>query len=177
MNIRKMILSALFLAIGMILPMITMQIPAIGNMLLPMHIPVLLCGFLCGAPYGAMIGFVVPILRSAVFGMPVMLPNALGMAVELMVYGMFSGILYQQLKGKKGRIYISLIITMILGRIAWGMAAWGLYSLVGSEFSGMIFLTQAFLNAVPGIVIQLILIPIIVAAMEKVSWEGAGNGC
>lgn len=175
MNTRKMILSALFLAIGMILPMITMQIPAIGNMLLPMHIPVLLCGFLCGAPYGAVVGFILPLLRSAMFGMPVMMPIAATMAIELMVYGMFSGILYQKLRGIKGRIYISLIATMMLGRVAWGMTAWGLYSLAGSEFSGMIFLTQAFFNAIPGIIIQLVLIPIIVTATEKLNWEGIRN--
>lgn len=167
MNIRKMILSALFLAIGIILPMITMQIPAIGNMLLPMHIPVLLCGFLCGAPYGAIIGFIVPLLRSVLFGMPVMMPTAAAMAVELMCYGMLSGLLYRQLKEIKGRICISLMAAMILGRVAWGMTAWGLYSLAGSEFSWMIFVTQAFLNAIPGIIVQLVLIPIIVATLEK----------
>lgn len=175
MNTRKMILSALFLAIGMILPMVTMQIPAIGNMLLPMHIPVLLCGFICGAPYGAVIGFIVPLLRSAVFGMPVMMPNAAAMAIELMVYGLASGILYQRLNGVKGRVYLSLIGTMLLGRIAWGLTAWGLYTLMGSQFSWMIFATQAFTNAVPGIIIQLIIIPAIVVGVSKISIGRVGN--
>lgn len=80
---KKMVLSALLMALGMILPMLTMQIPTIGNMLLPMHIPVLLCGFICGAPYGALIGFALPIARSIVFGAPIMMPNALAMSFEL----------------------------------------------------------------------------------------------
>ena len=83
-NTKKMVLSALLLALGMILPMLTMQIPTIGNMLLPMHIPVLLCGFICGAPYGAMIGFALPIIKSIVFGTPILMPNALAMSFELL---------------------------------------------------------------------------------------------
>lgn len=167
MNTKKMVLSALFLAIGIILPSITMQIPAIGNMLLPMHIPVLLCGFICGAPYGAVVGFIVPLLRSAAFGMPVMMPVAFAMAIELLCYGMFSGILYDWLKGVKGRIHISLIATMLIGRAAWGIVAYGLYSFIGGEFSWMIFVSQAFLNAIPGIIIQLIVIPAIVVSVGK----------
>lgn len=176
MSTKKMVVAALFLAMGMILPMITMQIPAIGNMLLPMHIPVLLCGFVCGAPYGAIIGFVLPLLRSIVFGMPVMMPTAVSMAVELMVYGLASGVLYRVFKAVRGKIYISLVITMLLGRISWGIVSWGLYALLGSEFSWKIFVTQAFANSVPGIIIQFILVPVIVVAVEKQYKEGKYEG-
>ena len=93
MALRKSILAAMFLAIGLILPFITMQIPAIGKMLCPMHIPVLLCGYICGWPYGLLIGFITPLFRGVLFGMPALFPNAVCMAFELATYGMITGIL------------------------------------------------------------------------------------
>ena len=90
---RKLTYAALFLALAMVLPFITGQIPEIGKMLSPMHIPVLLCGFLCGWPWGLAVGFVAPLLRSVVFGMPAMFPGAVAMAFELAVYGTLSAIL------------------------------------------------------------------------------------
>ena len=98
MTVRKTVLAALFLAIGLILPFITMQIPAVGKMLCPMHIPVLLCGYILGGPYGLIVGFITPLLRSVTFGMPVMLPNAICMAFELATYGLVSGILSGKMK-------------------------------------------------------------------------------
>ena len=175
MNTKKMIAAALMLAIGLVLPVVTMQVPLIGNMLLPMHIPVLLCGFLCGAPYGAVVGFVVPLLRSVIFGMPVMMPNAMAMSIELLCYGLFSGIIYKGLKKVKGKIYWSLLGTMLLGRIAWAIVSYFLYSLMGSRFTWQIFATQGFVNAVPGIVIQLIIIPVIVLSLEKITVVGTEN--
>lgn len=167
-NTGKIILAAFFLALGIVLPFLTMQIPSIGNMLLPMHIPVLLCGFICGAPYGAAVGFILPLLRSILFGVPVMIPNALAMSVELLCYGMFSGCLYKLLKHKKCGIYVSLISAMLIGRIAWGITSFFLFKILGNEFTWMIFATQAFVNAIPGIVIQLILIPAIIVSLGKI---------
>ena len=117
MTVRKTVLAALFLAIGLILPFITMQIPAVGKMLCPMHIPVLLCGYILGGPYGLIVGFITPLLRSVTFGMPVMLPNAICMAFELATYGLVSGILSGKMKKDMRSLYISLIISM-LARIA-----------------------------------------------------------
>ena len=91
---KKLTLSAMFLAIGIILPFFTGQVPQIGNMLLPMHFPVLLCGMICGAPYGLAIGFILPIFRSFLFGMPMMYPMAIAMAFELAVYGVVAGWIY-----------------------------------------------------------------------------------
>lgn len=164
---KKMVLSALFLATGMILPVVTMQIPAVGNMLLPMHIPVLLCGFICGAPYGALTGALLPILRSAVFGTPVMMPAACAMSFELLCYGFFSGFLYGLQKKHNGHIFISLILTMLVGRGAWGIAEYLLCGIMGSRLTWKLFMMQAFVNAIPGIMIQLIIIPWIVKAAEK----------
>jgi thiamine transporter ThiT len=86
---KKMVLSALFIALGLVLPFFTGQIPQIGSRLLPMHIPILLCGFVCGAPFGLAAGFITPLLRSLIFGMPPMMPTAVAMAFELAAYGLF----------------------------------------------------------------------------------------
>lgn len=162
---EKITLSAMFLAIGIVLPFLTMQIPMIGQMLLPMHIPVLLCGFICGGPYGLCIGFVLPILRSVLFGMPAMFPNAIGMAVELAVYGLITGMMYKRTE----KILPSLIAAMIIGRIAWGIVSVFLYKITGDMFTWKLFVVQGFANAIPGIIIQLVLIPGIVSSTRQIS--------
>lgn len=171
MNTRKVILSALLLAIGIVLPSVTMHIPGIGRLLLPMHIPVLLCGFICGAPYGAIVGLILPICNSILFGAPPMMPVALSMSVELLFYGMMSGVLYRQLKRYKLGIYYSLILAMIIGRIAWGIMSFILFSILGNSFTWIIFFTQVFASAIPGIIIQLVLIPAIVINLKKTDME------
>lgn len=164
---RKIVLTALFMAIGMILPFITMQIPSIGNMLLPMHLPIILCGFLCGGPYGFVAGAVVPLLRSVIFGAPPFMPTAVAMAFELATYGLVSGLMYKRLHDKKWGIYISLISAMILGRVVWAVVSIGLYSMLGNVFTWKIFVMQAVANAIPGIILQLILIPLLVYKLSK----------
>lgn len=163
---KNLVLSALFIAIGIILPFITMQIPRVGNMLLPMHIPVILCGFLCGGPYGFVVGLIVPLLRSVLTGMPIMLPTAVTMAPELATYGLVTGLLYQKLNNKRFGIYISLITAMLLGRIVWGLASIGVFSLLGNSFTWKVYITNGFINAIPGIIIQLILIPVLVKRLR-----------
>ena len=166
-NTRKLILAALFLALGYVLPFFTGQVPAVGKMLLPMHIPVLLCGFVCGWQYGLVVGFVVPLFRSMLAGMPVMMPTAVGMAFELMTYGAVSGLLYGMLPRKTWSIYIALLGAMLSGRAVWGIVSILLYGIQGSMFSWQMFLGGAILNAVPGILLQLILVPVIIILLEK----------
>ena len=115
-RIRKLTYSALFLALCLVLPFLTGQIPNIGSMLSPMHIPVLLCGMVCGWPWGLLVGFIAPIMRSLLFGMPPMFPTAISMAFELAAYGAISGILYKVLPKKPTYTYLSLIVAMIGGR-------------------------------------------------------------
>ncbi|MDO5520149.1 MAG: ECF transporter S component [bacterium] len=165
---KKMVLTATFIALGLVLPFLTMQIPSIGNMLCPMHIPVLLCGFLCGGPYGLIAGLCLPVLRSLLFGAPVLMPTALAMSFELAAYGLVSGVLYDLLKGVKLRAYITLIGAMVIGRIIWGIAAFCIYHAIGNVFTWKLFATQAFLRAIPGIILQLVFIPLIVIQLEKV---------
>lgn len=136
-------------------------------MLLPMHIPVLICGFVCGGPCGFVVGLIVPLLRSLLFTMPKMMPTAIAMAVELASYGFITGILYSKLKNKKFGIYITLISAMLIGRIVWGMTSLILYHILGTPFTWELFAAGAFLNAVPGIIVQLILIPAIIYALKK----------
>ena len=90
----------MFLGIGQVLPFITGQIPQIGAMLSPMHLPILLCGYSCGPLTGALVGFVCPLLRSVLFGMPKMFPTAIAIAFELCTYGTVAGVLYNRLKNK-----------------------------------------------------------------------------
>ena len=157
-------------AIGLVLPFATGQIPEIGNMLLPMHIPVLLCGFICGWKYGLAVGALLPIIRSLIFGMPPLYPSALTMAFELAAYGFLTGFLYMILKKKNlTTVYISLIIAMIAGRIIKGIANAVCYGIINKGYTFMMFISGAFLEAVPGIIIQLILIPAILLAVKKAS--------
>ena len=164
---RKMIYAALYLGIALVLPFVTGQIPEIGKMLCPMHIPVLLCGFLCGWPWGLAVGFIAPLLRSVLFGMPVLFPSAVAMAFELAVYGAVSGWLYKALPKMKGKVYIVLVIAMTAGRLVWGGVQMVLSGLIHSEFTPALFLAGAVTNAIPGIVLHLILIPVVVMAMER----------
>ena len=151
----------------MVLPFLTGQIPEVGSMLSPMHIPVLLAGFLCGPWWALAVGAVAPALRFALFGMPPLFPTGLAMCFELATYGLVSGLLYQRLPKKTANIYVSLIAAMVVGRIVWGVAMVILMGLSGSAFTWAAFAAGAFLNAVPGIVIHILLIPVIVMALRR----------
>ena len=162
---RKLTLSGLFLALALVMPFLTGQIPQIGSMLCPMHFPVLLCGFFCGGGMGLLVGFIAPLLRSVLFGMPPMFPVAICMAFELAVYGLVSGTLHRLLPKKKWAVYAALITAMILGRLVWGAV---MVVCFGAESFGMpAFLAGAVTTALPGILLQLVLIPVLVIAMEK----------
>lgn len=121
-NTKKLVLSGLFLAIGLVLPFLTGQIPEIGNMISPMHFPVLLCGFICGAPYGALVGLILPPVRFLLFQMPPLYPVGLAMAFEMATYGLVSGLVYSRVQHNIKGIYLSLVPAMVVGRIVWGIA-------------------------------------------------------
>lgn len=167
-KILKLVLSALLLAVGLVLPMLTGNIPQVGSMLLPMHLPVLLCGFVCGWKWGLAVGFILPILRSLLFSMPPMVPTALAMAFELAAYGAVSGLCYHLLAGKKGRVILSLVIAMVAGRLVWGLVSIPIYAMFTDKtFTLAAFWAGGFVNAWPGILLQMVLIPAIVLALEK----------
>ena len=164
---RKMIYAALYLALALLLPFITGQIPEIGAMLSPMHIPVLLCGFVCGWPWGLAVGLIAPLLRCLLFGMPTLYPTAIAMTFELAVYGAVAGILYRLLPKRVWSVYVALIAAMILGRLVWGAARYVLAGLSGTEFPLSMFFAGAVLNAIPGIILHIVLIPVLVLMLRK----------
>lgn len=166
-TVRNLAFSSLSLALCLVLPIITGNIQQIGNALAPMHIPVLICGFVCGWQYGMAVGFIAPIMRSLIFGMPVMYPMAAAMAFELAAYGLLSGIMYNILPKKNIYIYPSLIISMLGGRVVWGAARYIMAGLSGSEFGISAFIAGAFTNAIPGIICHIIIIPLVVMALKK----------
>lgn len=167
-SLKNMILAAMFMAVGLVLPFLTGQIREIGNMLLPMHIPVLLCGLICGWQYGAIVGFILPPLRFMLFGMPVLFPTGIAMAFELATYGLIIGFLYSHSKWKcVFSLYRSLIAAMVCGRIVWGIARVLMTGVSNEAFTWQLFMAGAFLNAIPGIILQLILIPTIMVALNK----------
>ena len=166
--ILNLTLSAMFMAIGMVLPFLTGQIQQIGNMLLPMHIPVFLCGLICGWQYGLIVGFVLPILRSMVFGMPILFPTGIAMAFELATYGAVIGWLYSHSRWQCViALYRCMIVTMLAGRLVWGVVQIVLLGINGTAFTWQMFITGALLNAIPGIILQLILIPAIMVALNR----------
>lgn len=165
--IKNLTLSAMFLALGLVLPLLTGQIQIIGNMLLPMHIPVLLCGLICGWQYGGIVGFIMPLLRFVIFTMPPM-PNAISMAFELATYGLVIGLLYGHSKWKCViSLYRSMLIAMVAGRAVWGVVQAAIMGINRSGFTMQMFMAGAFMNAIPGIVLQLILVPSIMVALDR----------
>jgi thiamine transporter ThiT len=166
-KLMNIVLSALFIALAYVLPFLTGQIPDIGNMLCPMHLPVLLCGFVCGWQYGLAVGVISPLLRSLTISMPALFPRAVCMAIELAAYGAVAGLMYKLLPKKKTYIYLSLVIAMIAGRIVWGFAMYLCMGFLGKSFGFSYFLAEAFLNALPGIILQLIIIPVVVMLLKK----------
>ena len=166
-KLLRMILSALFLALAYIMPFLTGQIPEVGSMLCPMHIPVLLCGFICGWPWGLAVGFIAPLFRSLTLGMPPLFPTAICMAFELATYGAIAGVMHKLLPGKKPYIYCSLITAMIVGRLVWGVMMLLCLGTKGSAFTLAAFFAGAITNAIPGIIAQIILIPLLVMALDN----------
>lgn len=168
--VRRLVFSALFLALALVLPFLTGQIREIGSALCPMHLPVLLCGFVCGWPWGLAVGLIAPLLRSLLFGMPKLYPMAFCMAFELAAYGAFSGWLYARLPRSKASVYGSLLSAMIVGRLVWGAVSFLCVGLQPSAFGLGAFWSGAIVNAIPGIIVQIVLIPVLIFALEKAGY-------
>jgi len=164
-GIYTLVLASLCTAFGVVLPLVFHSIPNAGSILLPMHIPVLVCGLICGWPYGLSCGILTPLLSSLLTGMPPMayLPS---MICELAVYGLFSGVIYRYIKTKMPvlDVYIALTASMLAGRVVFGI----LNALIfrAGAYTMQVWLASAFITAFPGIVIQLLLIPSFVLALQ-----------
>ena len=166
-NTKNLVTSAVCLALCLVLPFLTGQIPQLGSAMLPLHLPVFICGLICGWQYGGIVGFLLPLLRYVLFGMPPM-PNGIAMAFELAAYGAIAGFLYQSSRWQCiVALYRSLLIAMLGGRIVWGAASVLIFGAAGNPFTWQMFLAGAFLKAVPGIILQLVLIPALMVALNR----------
>jgi riboflavin transporter FmnP len=165
-NTQKLVYTAICIALGLLLPKVNqiIPIPNIGTIIAPMHIAVLLSGFLCGMPYAMICGMVLPLLSFAINGMPPIYPIGISMVFELGAYGAIVAFLYKYTKGK---IYVSLIGGMIGGRIVMGVANAVIFGLAGTPYGMQAFISAAFITAIPGIMIHLIVVPAIIYAMKK----------
>ena len=163
---RNLVITALMIAAGVILPMAFHGVPNAGKVFLPMHIPVLLCGMVTGPVFGLAAGIITPIVSSLATGMPAaaMLPQ---MICELGVYGLMTGLLSQKVRTGKAvaDIYISLIGAMVTGRVVYGIL--NTFIFMAGKYSFEIWLSAALITALPGIIIQLIAVPVLTAALEK----------
>jgi len=163
-EIKDLTKASLFLALGIIFPYVFHLTGMAGPVFLPMHIPVLLCGFMLGERYGLLIGFITPLLNSLLTGMPIIYPTGIAMALELATYGFVTGYLY---KNKNMNVVFSLVMAMILGRIVSGLSNYLLLTMGGKPYTFELFLASAFIKAMWGIVLQLAFIPIIVKAVDN----------
>lgn len=174
---RQLVLAAVMLALCLVLPFFTAQIKEIGDSLLPMHFPVLLCGLLCGWKYGLLVGLIAPILRSILFGMPPLYPNAIWMAAELATYGFVIGILYSLFSKKNiTSVYLSLIPALIGGRVTLAIAKIILLSINQKTFVFYNFLMSSVVDALPGILLQLIFVPAIVLMVQRFQRQNNERG-
>lgn len=165
----RLVYASVCLALALVLPFLTAQIPTVGAMLSPMHIPVFLCGFLCGAPYAAAVGLTAPFLRHILFGMPPLFPGGVAMAAELACYGLVTGLLYRILPKKPVYLYVTLLSAMLAGRCVWGLVRFLIAGFTHGSFPFSAFLAGAVTDALPGIVLHLLLVPFLVLAAEKAS--------
>ena len=165
-SLHALTYAAVCLALCLVLPFLTGQIPKVGGMLCPMHLPVMLCGFAAGPLWGAAVGLIAPVMRHLVFHMPPY-PSFVAMAFELAAYGLVCGLLYRVLPRKKGRIYAALLPAMVLGRALSGLVMGLLLHLAGKPYPFAVFFAACVTQSVPGMILQLILLPVLVVALER----------
>ncbi len=168
-SLAKLIYSSAFLALAYLMPYLT-QLSELGSKLLPMHIPVLLCGFICGPFWGATVGAAAPLMRCMILGRPVFMYDALTMAFELATYAFVAGLLYKKLPKNILMFFVSLITAMVCGRLVWGgvmfvLIATGFVADLQIGFS--LIWSHTVLQGIPGITLQLILVPLVVDVLKK----------
>lgn len=166
-HIRNITFAALFLALSLLLPFLTGQIPQIGSLVSPMHIPAFLCGYVCGPVWGAIVGFVSPLLRFVLFGMPPIFPIGIAMSVELAAYGVISGLLYRIFPKKPSFLYLSLIISMIGGRLIYSAFDMILLGLSGESFTPWLIILNTVTGTWVGIIVHLAIIPPLVMLIDR----------
>ena len=168
--------AAMFVALGLVLPFFTGQLPQLGSVLLPMHLPVLLCGFVCGWRYGLGVGLGLPLLRSLLLGSPLLVPIALAMSLELGAYGFLGGFLFDRARWHCLRmVYKCMLVALLGGRFLWGISMAMLLGLSGQSFTWKLFVMGAFVESLPGVILQLIIVPLVLVAMHRTRRGGSCN--
>ncbi len=167
-NTQKLILTSFFIVLSLLLPSLFHFVGFLGPVFLPMHLPVLICGFICGKKYGLICGLISPLLSSFLTGMPVLFPMAFTMMFELGTYGFLSGLLYE-----KFNVYVSLIGAMVAGRIMSGIASTILLGLASKPYTFEAFIQSALITSLPGIVLQIVLVPMVILILDKYSLSKA----
>lgn len=163
-NTKKLVTAGLLTALGLLLPYFTSHAFSIpGTILLPMHIPVLLCGLLCGARFGALCGILIPIMSSLLTGMPTSYPMLPIMATQLLALGSISGYLYQN---RNKNVYASIFSSSVVGWAVYGLMYATLLFFAGGELKAL-SVSAALVQGIPGIAVQLILVPFIMVSIKK----------
>lgn len=165
-RIKQLTISSMFLALGIILPQAFHMIPNAGSIFLPMHIPVLICGFIVGPQYALIVGILTPIISHLIFSMPNVTMLA-QMIIELGAYGLMTSLLNRliNINNEYIKTYICLIVSMLIGRIVYGLCNYFIFS--SSTYTLNIWLTVAFVTALPGIIIQLLIVPLLAVNTRK----------
>lgn len=173
-QISRLTMSAMFLAMALLLPFLTGQIPQIGSLISPMHIPAFLCGMTCGPVWGIVVGGTAPILRSLLFTMPPMAMAPL-MAAELAAYGALSGVLMRILPKGNLWLYVNLAISMIGGRLLYAAAKMVMLGIQGSEIAPLVILADTVTGTWVGIIVHFVVIPPLVMLVKRLQTERDGN--
>lgn len=163
-NIKRLVIAGLLLALGVVIPMIFHSTGIMGTVFLPMHIPVLIGGFLLPPYLALFLGMLTPLINSLVTGMPPMFPMAIIMTFELGIYGFVASLLYRKLKMPS---IISLILSMIAGRIMAGLVVFILATFFSLQMEPMSFIIAGVTTGIPGIIIQIILIPSLIHSIVR----------
>lgn len=167
-SVKNVIRAGLFMAMGFVLPLLTGQLPVVGQMLLPMHIPVFFCAFFCGPLYALGVGCALPLLRSLIFGVPVLYPVAIAVALEMAIYGGVTGFVYARIKKNTLRaVYCCMLPAMLLGRVGRCLLQAVLVGLQGNAFVMKTFITGVLLHSLPGIALQLLIVPTVTVSVWR----------
>lgn len=166
-SVKKLCICALCVALCVAMPQ-AFHLAGLGNAFSPMHLPVLLCGLVCGWPYGAVCGVAGPLLSSALTSMP---PAAglVGMVPELCAYGLFSGLLLKLIRTGKtfADLYLALVPAMLLGRVAGGVAKAVTFLAQAKGYSIAAWVSSYLVGTLPAIVMQLIVLPALVVLLMR----------
>ena len=167
-SVKKITLCAISIALCVVLPSAFHVFGPVSSVLSPMHIPVLLCGLVCGWPYGAFCGIAGPLLSSAITSMPG-LAYLVHMVPELCVYGLVCGLLLKLVRTGNlyGDIYCALVPAMLLGRVAGGVVRTLFMMGSGQSYTLALWVSAYLVQALPGIVLHLVLVPALVVVLTK----------